>query len=271
MNIYDNDSDYEAGPKRDSLKSLKLNKTHDLMSMKKKHEKHGFKGPRIHIFEGSKEYPEKCAVVNQPYQEADLKTSKTKAVMQNVSSIEISHLPSDKSIFIPNSETEETDTWVCALCGKHSSYMFLGDLFGPYTVDVPMEGEKAFCPKLSLGSHGGRSRSVDSASTSGLSSRSNRPGQRSSKEASLWKEIWVHECCSVWADGVFLIGSKIYGLQEAAKIASKTVCSRCHEHGAMVGCLHKGCQMKFHHSCAMEEDCILNEENFSLLCPKHKV
>lgn len=267
--IYDNDSDYEAGPKCDSLQSLKLNKTHDLMSKKKKREKPDFKGPLIHI-KGSKEYPEKCAVVNQPYQEADIKASKTRTIIQNVSSVEISHLPSDKSIFIPNSETEETDTWVCALCGKHSSYMFLGDLFGPYAVDVPMESEKAFSPKHSSGSRGGRSRSVDSASTSGQSSRSNRSGQRSSKEASVWKEVWVHECCAIWADGVFLIGSKIYGLQEACKIASKTVCSRCHEHGAMVGCLHKGCQMKLHHSCAMEEDCILDEENFSLLCPKHK-
>ena len=222
MNAYNNDSDYEAGPNRESLKSLKLNKTHDLMSKKKKHEKHSFKGPMIHI-EGSKENPEKCAVVNQPLQESDLKTKRAKTVVQNVSSVEISHLPSDKSICIPNSETEESGLWVCALCGKHSSYKFLGDLFGPYTVEVPMEGEKTVSPKHSASSRGGRTKSEDSVSSSGLSNRSGKPGHRLSKETSTWKEVWVHECCSTWADGVFLIGSKIYGLQEAAKIANKTV------------------------------------------------
>ena len=221
MNIYNNDSDYEAGPSCQSFKSLKLNKTQDLISKKKKHEKLGFKGPVIHL-EGSKECPEKCAVVNQPFQEADIKANKTRTIVQNVSSVEISHLPSDKSILIPNSETEESDIWVCALCGKHSSYKFLGDLFGPYSVEVPMEGDRALSSKYSASSRG-RTRSDDSVTGSGLSNRSAKTGQRINKETSMWKEVWVHESCSVWADGVFLIGTKIYGLQEAAKIANKTV------------------------------------------------
>ena len=219
-NIYENDSDFEAGPKTESFKSLRLNKTQDLISKKKKHEKNAFKGPMIHI-EGSKELPDKCNVINQPFQEGDLKANKAKTVVQ--SSVEISHLPSDRSVFVPNTETEETDNWVCVLCGKHSSYKFTGDLFGPYTLDIPMEGEKLFPSKQSGTSRGSRSRSVESTSASGQSSRSGKTGQRSSKEANLWKEVWIHECCAIWADGVFLIGTKIYGLQEAAKIACKTV------------------------------------------------
>ena len=220
-NIYDHDSDYEAGPKAESFKSLKLSKTQDLVSKKKKHEKSLFKGPMIRV-KGSKECPEKCDVLNQPFSEGDLKANKTKTVVQ--SSIEISHLPSDRSVFIPCAESEESDNWVCVLCGKHSSYKFTGDLFGPYTLDVPMEGEKLFpSVKPSVASRGSRSKSVESNSASGQSSRSGKGGQRSSKEANPWKEVWVHEYCALWADGVFLIGTKIYGLQEAAKIACKTV------------------------------------------------
>lgn len=44
------------------------------------------------------------------------------------------------------------------------------------------------------------------------------------------------------------------------------MCSRCHEHGAMVGCLHKGCQMKYHHFCAMEEG-INSSLSFMNGCP----
>ena len=220
-NIYDNDSDYEAGPKAESFKSLKLNKTQDLVSKKKKHEKSLFKGPMIRV-KGSKECPEKCDVLNQPFHEGDLKANKTKTVIQ--SSVEISHLPSDRSVFVPCAESEDTDSWVCVLCGKHSSYKFTGDLFGPYTLDIPMEGEKLFpSVKQSGTSRGSRSKSVESTSASGHSSRSSKGGQRSSKEANSWKEVWVHEYCALWADGVFLIGMKIYGLQEAAKIACKTV------------------------------------------------
>jgi len=36
-------------------------------------------------------------------------------------------------------------------------------------------------------------------------------------------EYWLHEDCSVWAAGVFLVKGKVYGLEEAVKVAQATV------------------------------------------------
>ncbi|XP_060570190.1 transcription factor 20-like [Ruditapes philippinarum] len=121
-------------------------------------------------------------------------------------------------------------------------------------------------PKVRLGTK--KKKAEDSGNKNG---KSRRRSSSVTQEVGDWKEVWVHESCSVYSDGVFLIGSKIYGLQEAVRIASQTPCSVCNEMGAMIGCLNKGCQQKFHHACAQGAECYLDEENFSLLCPKHKV
>ncbi|CAN9508886.1 unnamed protein product [Ophioblennius macclurei] len=83
-------------------------------------------------------------------------------------------------------------------------------------------------------------------------------------------ERWLHEDCSVWSAGVFLVKGKVYGLEEAVKAAQETVCSACHSPGATLGCLFKGCPNKYHYRCALESDCVLIEENFSMKCKKHK-
>ena len=38
-------------------------------------------------------------------------------------------------------------------------------------------------------------------------------------------EYWLHEDCCVWSAGVFLVKGKVYGLEEAVKVAQETV--RC--------------------------------------------
>ncbi|EOB06716.1 Transcription factor 20 [Anas platyrhynchos] len=47
-------------------------------------------------------------------------------------------------------------------------------------------------------------------------------------------------------------------------------CSHCQEPGATLGCYNKGCSFRYHYPCAIDADCLLNEENFSVRCPKHK-
>uniref|UniRef100_A0A3B3RZU5 Transcription factor 20 n=1 Tax=Paramormyrops kingsleyae TaxID=1676925 RepID=A0A3B3RZU5_9TELE len=83
-------------------------------------------------------------------------------------------------------------------------------------------------------------------------------------------ELWVHEGCIAWASGVFLVNGRLYGLQEALDGAMDTSCSYCEQVGAALGCYSKGCSLRCHYVCAIA-DCSLNEENFSLRCPKHKV
>ncbi|XP_030649415.1 transcription factor 20 [Chanos chanos] len=84
------------------------------------------------------------------------------------------------------------------------------------------------------------------------------------------EELWVHEGCIVWASGVYLVNGRLYGLQEALDGARDTSCSHCEMVGSTLGCYSKGCTLRYHYLCAMEADCSLNEDNFSLRCPKHK-
>ncbi|XP_017272076.1 transcription factor 20 isoform X2 [Kryptolebias marmoratus] len=84
------------------------------------------------------------------------------------------------------------------------------------------------------------------------------------------EELWVHEGCIVWTSGVYLVNGRLYGLQEALDGARETSCSYCEMVGSTLGCYSKGCTLRYHYLCAIESDCSLNEDNFSLRCPKHK-
>ncbi|XP_039595230.1 transcription factor 20 isoform X1 [Polypterus senegalus] len=83
-------------------------------------------------------------------------------------------------------------------------------------------------------------------------------------------EYWVHEDCAIWCAGVYLVKGKLYGLEEATKLAQETVCTSCHKSGATIGCYFKGCPNKYHYTCAFLSDCALDEDNFSMRCAKHK-
>ncbi|XP_071392038.1 retinoic acid-induced protein 1 [Centroberyx affinis] len=83
-------------------------------------------------------------------------------------------------------------------------------------------------------------------------------------------EHWLHEDCGIWSAGVFLVKGRVYGLEEAVKVAQETMCSGCRNPGATLGCFFKGCPNKYHYRCALESDCVLIEENFSMKCKKHK-
>ncbi|KAF7480534.1 retinoic acid-induced protein 1 [Marmota monax] len=84
------------------------------------------------------------------------------------------------------------------------------------------------------------------------------------------QEHWVHEACAVWTGGVYLVAGKLFGLQEAMKVAVDMTCSSCQEAGATIGCSYKGCVHSYHYPCASDAGCVFIEENFSLKCPKHK-
>ncbi|KAM6914203.1 transcription factor 20 isoform 1-T2 [Lycodopsis pacificus] len=85
------------------------------------------------------------------------------------------------------------------------------------------------------------------------------------------EELWVHEGCIVWTSGVYLVNGRLYGMQEALDGARETCCSYCEMVGSTLGCYSKGCTLRYHYMCAIEADCSLNEDNFSVRCPKHKV
>ncbi|XP_073448796.1 transcription factor 20 [Aquarana catesbeiana] len=84
-------------------------------------------------------------------------------------------------------------------------------------------------------------------------------------------EFWMHEGCVLWANGVYLVCGRLYGLQEALDIAREMVCAHCQEPGATLGCYNKGCACCYHFPCSTDSECLLSEENFSVRCPKHKM
>ncbi|KAJ8251847.1 hypothetical protein GJAV_G00226080 [Gymnothorax javanicus] len=84
------------------------------------------------------------------------------------------------------------------------------------------------------------------------------------------EELWVHEGCIVWASGVYLVNGRLHGLKEALDGARDARCSHCEDLGPTLGCYIKGCTLRYHYLCAVETDCSLNEDNFSLRCLKHK-
>ncbi|MCI4391788.1 hypothetical protein PGIGA_G00138470 [Pangasianodon gigas] len=137
---------------------------------------------------------------------------------------------------------------LCCLCGRNANAAGLGDLHGPYrpcgpdgktSADLLMNGHEDVGAKRKW--------------------TSDEVGER-----------WVHEDCSIWSAGVFLVKGRLYGLDEAVRLAQQAVCSCCHRCGATLGCFFKGCPNKYHFPCALQAECVFNEENFTLRCPKHK-
>ncbi|XP_015211873.2 transcription factor 20 [Lepisosteus oculatus] len=199
---------------------------------------------------------------------------------------------------------------VCCLCGKSANTMDLGDLHGPYYPEGFKPSPKPRTGLQSLKdddlsdsdsscSARGRKRSQAAESSTarllrGAQSSKHRrwasdgdcvrspvaKKPKTDSSAEDWysppvvpldtREYWLHEDCGIWAAGVYLVKGKLYGLEEAAKLAQETVCSLCHRTGATLGCFFKGCPSKYHYTCAAQSDCVLNEENFSMKCTKHK-
>ncbi|XP_017309638.1 transcription factor 20 [Ictalurus punctatus] len=137
---------------------------------------------------------------------------------------------------------------MCCLCGRMANATGLGDLHGPYHLHGP---DRKTSADLLINRH------------EDASAKKNR----TSVEVG---ERWVHEDCSIWSAGVFLVKGRLYGLEEAVRIAQQAVCSCCHRCGATLGCFFKGCPNKYHFPCALQAECVFNEENFTLRCPKHK-
>ncbi|XP_067941534.1 transcription factor 20-like [Watersipora subatra] len=140
-----------------------------------------------------------------------------------------------------------TDQWVCTFCQHISNYRDMGDLFGGYNIQPA-------CPVVAKVSH---KKTLDSR-------------QQQFDKTSRPNEIWFHERCIVWSPGVYMLAGKLFGVYEAVIAALQTTCSSCKKKGAILGCFCKGCSQRYHVHCAEQAECVLNEENFSMLCTKHK-
>ncbi|KAJ8387535.1 hypothetical protein AAFF_G00152310 [Aldrovandia affinis] len=157
---------------------------------------------------------------------------------------------------------------LCCLCKKWANYRNLGDLYGPYyppeyTTRLPKNHTQI---RQSLLTTKPPPQPLNQDTSELLTQLAQLPRVPLDPE-----ELWAHEGCIVWASAVFLVNGRLYGLKEALAGARDACCSHCEAVGPTLGCYSKGCTLKYHYLCALEAECFLNEDNFSLRCPKHKV
>lgn len=98
---------------------------------------------------------------------------------------------------------------LCCLCGQTANAMGLGDLHGPYRPASP-SGSQQNC--WTEGGAGCNHSAGKSPKKGDCSSLPKAPA-----------ECWIHEDCGIWAAGVFLVRGRLYGLEEAARLARETV------------------------------------------------
>lgn len=84
-------------------------------------------------------------------------------------------------------------------------------------------------------------------------------------------EIWAHEDCIVWSPGVYLVGHKIVGLEEAVWTSCNVPCKQCGLKGANICCLRRACMNATHLCCARANRWQFDESTFKAYCPQHGV
>lgn len=233
-------------PREPEIKLKYLNAKED----KKEKKSHAF-CPFVHMERQA------CTVVNYQEEEATVRSS---GGGQRAACRTLSGFVPNTSCFHPgrlSSESRSESSLFCCLCGHTANVMGLGDLHGPYYPSV--DGQKEELNGLY------KSSLVNSSDDSGTAD-----GNAPLKVSLHLNECWIHEDCGIWSAGIFLIRGKLYGLEEAARLAQETICATCQQTGAIMGCFQKGCPRDYHYRCAIQSGCVLNEENFSMRCPEHK-
>lgn len=223
-----------------------------------------------------------CTVVNYREEEATVRSSRGK---QQTAARSVSGFVPNTSCFQLgrlSSESRCHATLLCCLCGQVANARGLGDLHGPYcptgaSADCQQQQTCRTVQKQEENLHGlASSHSVNSSDDGCEYDCSAVKSLPESDDSSLPKvplhldECWMHEDCGIWSAGVFLVRGKLYGLEEAARLAQETICSTCQLTGAIMGCFQKGCPRNYHYRCAIQSGCVLNEDNFSMRCPEHK-
>ncbi|XP_051770949.1 uncharacterized protein si:dkey-94l16.4 isoform X2 [Ctenopharyngodon idella] len=238
---------------------------------------------RVHL----KDFPT-CTVVNYP----ENKRGKQSASAGFVSGV----MPATPGLQYGRVCVDGTrsDVLVCCLCGGSSNAMDLGDLHGPYypegyksaskVISNPEEEEDNSDSNSSFrgGSWTNSFRRLAESPASRWTEPSSSPSAKRPRTDSTtdWfsppvvpldaSEHWLHVDCAIWSAGVFLVRGKLYGLEKAVRLAKASGCSTCQKRGATLGCVFKGCPNKYHYTCAVQSGCVLNEDNFSMKCRRHK-
>lgn len=250
------------------------------------------RGPFVHI-KGPRDSPISVAVVNTPVNDDDTekKPPKTKKFHDDT---EYRHKVRSKGLHcstLSNKYDAQTKdvSWICSFCklGPHCPSIAVsgfpqGDLFGPYIITTASsEYEKCLVDPYDAqfkSRKAARAADMVMAPKSSSSKKSKRKHSESEHDVMLGitetvdknYEVWVHEDCIVWSPGVYLVGPKIVGLEDAVWTACNVKCSLCNFKGANVCCLRRGCANVAHISCARTGAWVLDGALYKAYCPEHK-
>lgn len=187
----------------------------------KKDKKSGSFCPFVHLEK------KMCTVVN--YQEEEVTVRSSRGGQQQAASRSLSGFVPNTSCFqlgrFSSDSTRCQASLLCCLCGQTANAMGLGDLHGPYCPTSP----SAYCQNQNCRTEQKeeerlrglvKSRSVNSSDDGHDCSAVSHPHPKVPLHLD---ECWIHEDCGIWSAGVFLVRGKLFGLEEAARLAQETV------------------------------------------------
>ena len=177
------------------------------------------------------------------------------------------------------------ESWLCVFCKKPSHYKGLGDLFGPYFAsrDVMLsvsqrspQKKQDLASKFIIGGADKKKRKKTSENCVSelpvvpaavpVHQQNQLPGVSGSGAG---VEVWFHEDCICWVQGIQLVGHNLLGLDDAVRASHKELCVRCHVTGSTVGCVKTGCRQTCHYLCALQSAWLIDGESFQALCSLH--
>lgn len=216
--------------------------------------------PFVHV-ERRQSSPSLCTVVNYPEEvTTDLKKGQQMPPGSFVTGAVPS--TSCLQLGRATAHSQHQRSLVCCLCGQSANAMDLGDLHGPYYPEGyrPAAKRPAGVPGLKEEEEDSNS---DSSSFSTIKERGRKrtvqqPSRHLRPAGQLWAsdgtggpaakqalsdvdsavsedwysapllplepcEYWLHEDCGIWSAGVYLVKGKVYGLEEAFRVAQETV------------------------------------------------
>ncbi|XP_044758363.1 uncharacterized protein LOC123316381 isoform X2 [Coccinella septempunctata] len=274
--------------KTDTLKEVSYDSSSNASSAK-------LKGPFLHI-KGPRGSPLSVSIVNTPTKDEDDAEKKIKTKKFHDDS-EYRHKVRSKGLHcstLSNKYDAQTKdaSWICVFCkkGPHTNERISGvgwsfpsgDLFGPYFVNMDCEEyERRFEDPYDKNFKSKKIIKVLEASKQPPTKKAKKRHSETDSDmvdpylgiveiTNNSFEVWVHEDCLVWSPGVYLVGPKIIGLQEAVWTSCNVSCIRCNFKGANICCLYRGCMKVAHVWCARSLNWDFNEDCFKTFCDEHR-
>jgi len=206
-----------------------------------------WKGPFIRI-EGVFHSPRVVTVINSENNDERKDTQKKRGLHDAEHRARSANVGYFSTLSKDYNQKNVDESWKCALCKRGTHFRGLGDLFGPYWIKI--ENISKVGP-VSKGNKRKRSQN----------------GEQEFKCQEEETEVWFHEECIVWIPGVYILGSRIIGMEEGVNLCLETRCMVCKEPGASLGCTKTGCRNAVHIPCAMDTPWIKHLETFKATCP----